>query len=329
MSGGVLDPAPFVRGAPWPAAGRITHPRADPADRDRLPRDTWNRACLPVGIRLEWVGTATEVVLRFTVADASLAFPWRTSTAFSVWSDGDEVASAPADLSAGRVVLRGLPAGGPVVVHPPEGVVAAVTAIEPVDGSLQPGPIGPRWLCYGDSVAEGWVASEASRAWPALVARRHGLDVVNLGYAGAARGEIPTAEQIARLRADVISLAYGTNCWTRTPHSAVMVAAGLDGFLDVVRHGHPATPIVVVSPIVRPDAEVTPNRLGATLADMRAAMEDVVARRVGSGDRLRLVAGAQLVDSELLADGVHPGDAGHDVMARALGEELVGALRGA
>ena len=57
-----------------------------------------------------------------------------------------------------------------------------------------------------------------------------------------------------------------------------MLREGMRGFLTVVREGHPATPIVVASPVVRPDAEEVPNRLGATLADLRAAIEDVVQR---------------------------------------------------
>ena len=34
--------------------------------------------------------------------------------------------------------------------------------------------------------------------------------------------------------------------------------------------------MVVASPVLRPDAEATPNRLGATLVDLRAAMEEAV-----------------------------------------------------
>ena len=70
-----------------------------------------------------------------------------------------------------------------------------------------------------------------------MAARANGLDVVNLGYAGAARGEIASAEELAGLPADLISISYGTNCWTRTPHSAAAFREGLRAFLDVVRQG--------------------------------------------------------------------------------------------
>ncbi len=182
-------------------------------------------------------------------------------------------------------------------------------------------------MAYGDSITEGWIASGPAGAWPAIAAREFRLDVVNLGYAGAARGEIVTAEQLAALDADVISLAYGTNCWTRIPHSAAQFRAGLEAFLAVVRQGHPTTPIVVASPVLRPDAEHTPNRLGATLADFRDETERVVDAMQRAGDpALTLVPGGPLLTVDRLPDGIHPGDAGHRILAQHIGGAVAAAV---
>jgi lysophospholipase L1-like esterase len=205
------------------------------------------------------------------------------------------------------------------VVTLPEGMHPSILGIRGVGGTVRPAPAQPRWLCYGDSIAEGWVASNPGRAWPAIAGRRYGLDVVNLGYAGAARGEMVSAEEIAGIPADVISLSYGTNCWTRIQHSAEQVGAGLDAFIDLVRSGHPNTPIVVASPVIRPDAEDQPNRLGATLSDLRSVIEARIERRGAVDPRLHLVRGGPLLVADQLADGVHPGDEGHRVLAQAIG----------
>src|SRR5258708_13397704 len=98
------------------------------------------------------------------------------------------------------------------------------------------------------------------------------MDVCNLGYAGSARGELVSAEHVASLPADVISITHGTNCWTRIPHSADMMLAVTRAFLLNVRQGHPTTPIVVASPVVRPDAEETPNRPRAPFPALRRPM---------------------------------------------------------
>jgi lysophospholipase L1-like esterase len=333
-AGAAVPAGPFVRGAPWPAAPGAAYPRADPADVARLPADTWAMASIPAGVRLELVGDAAAVRLAVETTGGDLGYrgPGAGTTFVALVGDEmlDEVSATP---GRSTVELRfpgraDLDREAPVVVHLPEGMQPVVHTVAAVGGSLGPAPAGPRWLCYGDSIAEGWVASGPAWSWPARSARRHRLDLVNLGYAGAARGEIPSAEQIAALPADVISLSHGTNCWSRTPHSAAMVRAGLEAFLDIVRQGHPDTPIVVASPVVRPDAEATANRLGATLADVRSAIEDVVAARIGQDARLSLVPGADLLRPDQLPDGIHPGDDGHAALAATLGPVIAAAAAG-
>ena len=320
---------PFLRGCAWPETPGVPYPRAKPEGAmGRLPIDTWAMASIPAGVRLELVGDASELDVRYSCAHASFGYlGGGEGHEFVVWRDGERVAVVDAD--EGEHTVR-LPLGigdDRVVVYLPERMGPTILEVAGVGGSIVPAPAQPRWLCYGDSIAEGWVVTAPDRAWPVVVAREHGLDVVNLGYAGSARGEIPSAEELAELDADVISIAHGTNCWTRTPHSAELFATGLVAFLDIVRDGHPDTPIVAVSPITRPDGEATPNRLGTTLTDLRLAFESVVAERIALGDRaLTLVEGLPIVPVALLADGIHPGDDGHAAMAAAIGPVIAASV---
>jgi hypothetical protein len=98
-------------------------------------------------------------------------------------------------------------------------------------------------------------------------------------------------------------------------------------FLQVLRLGHPDTPIVVTSPILRPDAEETPNVLGATLVDLRLTMEHLTRELIDAGDaRLTLVEGGDLVTADDLPDGIHPGDHGHQILADVFGTAVAAAL---
>ena len=84
---------------------------------------------------------------------------------------------------------------------------------------------------------------------------------------------------------------------------------------------------MVASPVLRPDAESTPNRLGATLVDLRGAMEEAVQERIAAGDRqLSLVPGGDLLTAAHLPDGIHPGDEGHELLAAAFGGAVADAL---
>ena len=308
----------------------MPYPRADPADAARLPADTWATARIPVGVRLELTGAASAVRIGYETATDDLGYRGAgAGTTFEAW-DGDScVDRQPAVSGPGTVQLRTAGPGRRTIVYLPEGMRPTISDLDGVDGGIEPAPPQPRWLAYGDSIVEGWVASAPARAWPAVAARRFRLDVVNVGYAGAARGEIASAEQLAGVDAAVISVSYGTNCWRLIPHSAAMLRVGAAAFLTVVRQGHPHTPIVVTSPVLRPDAEATPNRLGATLGDLRQAVEEATRERISGGDSgLHLVPGRGVIGADLLPDGIHPGDEGHEVLAGVFGAAVASAIGG-
>jgi lysophospholipase L1-like esterase len=331
-SGRPAQPEPFLRGCVWPAGPGAPYPRANPADFSRLPVDTWGTATLPVSVRFEFGGDTDADAVDITYTTRTDDFGYRGPGAgrtFTLFADHECVAEEAAVLGEGTVRLA-LGGASPerFTVYLPEGMKPTVTSIEAVGGTITPAPSPPRWLCYGDSIAEGWIASGPAGAWPAFAGRRFGLDVVNLGYAGAARGEVVSAEHVAGVPADVISISHGTNCWTRIPHSVDQMRANTEAFLDVVRQGHADTPVVVASPVLRPDAESTPNRLGATLVDLRRAVEEVTQARIDAGDtRLTLVSGDGVLTAEHLPDGIHPGDEGHAILADVFGSAVAAALR--
>ena len=324
------QPEPFLCGCAWPPGPGVPYPRCDPGPGGlRLPADTRAVASIPVGVRFAFLGEPVALEVDYRTETRDLGYRGEgAGTEFVVFRGDRRVDAQPAQLGEGSVRLHVGEGEEPAILYLPEGMRPTVLALRAEGGEIAPAPRRKRWLCYGDSIAEGWCASEPAAAWPHVVSRRFDLDVVNLGYAGSARGEVPSAQEIAALDADLISLAHGTNCWTRTPQSVELFAAGLQAFLDLVRAGHPETPVSAISPILRVDAERTPNVLGASLADLRAAFETVVERRRKDGDtRLRLVPGGELVSEARLPDGIHPDDEGHRQLARALGPVLAEAIR--
>lgn len=322
-----LDPGPFLRGVAWLDGGRPV--RADPADLARLPWDTGERAALPIGVRLEFTARAAEAVeIRYRASMPGPTDALRDlAHGFALWHGDSCVAETFTQPAAEAVVTIRLPHGleGPFTVHPPEAQSPVILGLRALGGSIAPPAPRPRWVVHGDSITEGWWSTRPAHSWPAVAGRTLGLDTVNLGYAGAARGEPAIAEQLSTLPADLITLAFGTNCWSGTPCSATLLYETTRAFVELVRQGHPDTPILLVSPVLRPDAERSPNRLGATLAELRTAMEEAVRDRrgggpgYGSGDkRLVLLPGRDLLHPGQLADGLHPNDEGHAALAAAV-----------
>jgi lysophospholipase L1-like esterase len=318
------DVETFLRGAPWPAASAAPYPRANLADA-RLPGDTQMMASQPAGVRLELVGDAAAIGVTYqTTTDEPGLRGAGFGRDFSLWGAGLCVDEQPAQVGEHTVRLRLPDPVERVVVHLPEAMNPTILGIDAINGNVEPAPPQPRWIAYGDSITEGWSATSPALSWAAVTSRERGLDVTNMGYAGSARGELASADQIAGLPAEVISLMFGTNCWSMMPFTPALMRSTTEAFLKIVRAGHPGVPIIVVSPITRPDAEATINRGGASLADLRRAQEDAV--RAGDDNLVTLMPGADLVDRALLADGVHPGDAGHRALADAIGAALAHAL---
>jgi len=324
------QPEPFVRGAIYPATPDVPYPRANPTDMARLPGDVWSAAGVPAGVRLELVGDAQAIDVAYRTTNGNLGYRGDgAGITFSVWRGARKICEHEADLGDGLIRLS-LGSGRPetpATIYLPEGMQPLVLSLTAVSGEIAPAPARPVWLAYGDWITQGWIASGPARGWAAIAARKAKLNLVNLGYAGAGRGEIVSAEHIAALPAEIITIAYGESCWTRVPHSAGMVSEGLRAFLQVIRQSHPTTPVVVASPILRPDAEDVPNKLGATLGDIRQAIESVTSERIEAGDSaLSLVPGAGIINAGHLADGIHPGDEGHKRIAAAMTRALTTAM---
>jgi lysophospholipase L1-like esterase len=323
----------FLRGCVFAPHADAPYPRANLDDR-RLPADIAATARVPAAVTLMVSGPAEAIELSYTGATPTGGMRGPSyGTAFTAYPasspDGDGGPSAEAPAAPGAGTVR-LPLGpGPAIVYLPEGMAPALTGITGLGGAIGPGPRQPRWLAYGDSITEGWGASAPGRTWLATASRRLGLEAVNFGYAGSGRGELVVAEAMAAVPADVITIAFGTNCWGMIAFSEDLMEATVRAFVATVRSGHPRTPIVAVSPIVRPDAETAPNRLGATLSGLRAAYERAVLGLATADAGITLVPGGDLVRAGQLADGIHPDDAGHAALAGAVGAAVGAALASA
>ena len=375
-----------VRGAaelePTPDGLRIH--RLPAAARAKLP-DDFIRMCelQPAGVRLVLRTAATRFELDVralrTVSvnrppDGSDG-PLPNAGRYDVVVDGVVVGSATADAygtcrldhatrqaqvseaPVATVVVDGLPGReADVEVWLPYGEVTTLVALR-ADAPVSPSPTasGPRWVHHGSSISHGANADAPTSTWPVVAARRAGLDLVNLGFSGNAVLDPFTAQAIRDQAADLITLKIGINV---VNHDCMRLRAfrpAVEGFLDIVRDGHPSTPVVVISPILCPMVEDCPGptevdtsspddamvfrTMGRpdelahdklSLRVIRQVLREVVDRRRAAGDTaLTYLDGLELYgqaewESLPMPDLLHPDDAGQ----RHIGERFVALLPG-
>jgi hypothetical protein len=102
---------------------------------------------------------------------------------------------APASSAGeGTACLAAGSSAGRALTHSPEGMRPTVLGLRALGGGIAPAPEQPRWIRYGDSIAEGWRASEPAGAWPHVaVARRRSDPALTLvrGLALVPRERLP------------------------------------------------------------------------------------------------------------------------------------------
>jgi GDSL-like Lipase/Acylhydrolase family len=157
-------------------------------------------------------------------------------------------------------VFAGLPAGDKVVeIWLPHNEAVELIALR-TDEPVHPVAAGRRrWLHHGSSISHGSNATSPARTWPAVAARRAGVDLRNLGLGGSALVDPFLARVIRDAPADLISVKLGINVVNLDGMRLRTFVPAVHGFLDTIRDGHPRTPIVLISPIFCGIHEDTPG----------------------------------------------------------------------
>lgn len=205
-----------------------------------------------------------------------------------------------------------------------------------------------RWVHYGSSISQCSEADRPTHTWPAVAARAAGVDLTSLGFGGQAQLDQCVARTIRDLPCEAISAKVGVNIVNADSLRERTFVPALHGFLDTVRDGHPATPLLVVTPIYFPASEEHPGptafvgmragvyarppelALGAlSIGRIRELITMVVERRRQAGDaNLHVLDGRELFgegDAGDLPDGLHPNTAGYMRMGERFARLAFGA----
>jgi lysophospholipase L1-like esterase len=241
------------------------------------------------------------------------------------WAEG----GATIDLANGAIVgdeafnltFAGLPEGEKTLeLWLPQTATVSITGLGlDDDAHALPAPDGrPRILFHGSSITHCMEAEGASAGWPAVASALAGVDHQNLGWAGSCLLSGQAARIIRDARADAIVLKLGINVHAEGQLKERPFLDSAHAMISIIREKHPATPILIVSPIYSPGREDESPGGGPSLVRMRQLLQDVVAARIAAGDgQIRYLDGLTLfgaADAHLLPDDLHPNTEGYRLM---------------
>ena len=169
---------------------------------------------------------------------------------------------------------------------------------------------------YGSSITNGAAASHPGNNYVARVARRLDADFINLGFAGAAKGEQIMADYIAGLKLSLFVLDYDHNAPTvehlQNTHY---------NFYETVRKAQPDLPILMLS---KPDFDGDYSREAKEEnARRRAVIQETYDKAKANGDEnIYFIDGETLFGTEeresCTSDLCHPNDLGFYRMANVV-----------
>jgi len=179
-----------------------------------------------------------------------------------------------------------------------------------------------KWITYGSSISQCRTADSPTKTWPAIVARTRGYDLRCLGFGGQCHLDPMIARVIRDSEADLISMCLGINIYGSGSLNQRTFYPGILGFVQIVREKHPATPIVLISPIYSPGRETELNDVGFSLKHMRDEVKRAYETLKAHGDEnITYVNGLDVFGSDkahLLPDDLHPNNEGYGIMASNL-----------
>lgn len=160
---------------------------------------------------------------------------------------------------------------------------------------------------YGSSITMGGCAMRPGNTYPALLSRWLDTDIINLGFAGNAKGEPEMAEYLANLDMSVFVYDYDFN----TPNAEHLNQTH-DAMYQVIRKKNPDLPILIMN---RPNAQKE--------KDLRTAIIYETYRKAKEkGEPVFFLNGydvSHMIDPGIFwVDGVHPTDFGFYCMAKSV-----------
>lgn len=171
---------------------------------------------------------------------------------------------------------------------------------------------------YGSSITQGGCASRPGTAYQAEICRRTGIDFINLGFSGSARGEALMAEYVASLDMSVFVMDYDHNA----PSEEHLKKTHMP-FYSVIRQARPDLPVIFVT---APELKPSPWYAGR-----RKIIRENYESALKNGDNVYFVDGGDFFSQPFAqfgtVDGSHPNDFGFYMMAEKIGAAVEKALK--
>jgi len=209
-------------------------------------------------VTLDFVTDSDFIALKFDLYPGS-SQKWGS---IDLYVDGVFYANRYADDLSIKLAGFSLPEGQHrVTVYFPWSAQTVVSEVHLSDGaSIIPVEKSMKMLCFGDSITQGYTSKYTSLSYVNQVSRALDAEVVNQGIGGYYFNETTIDESILSCKPDIITVAYGTNDYSRY-ETAEEYALNTGKYIQKLASLFPDTKIVGILPIYRNDQNYQVRKL--------------------------------------------------------------------
>lgn len=304
--------------------GRFVMRRCTDAQTEAYGREFGPKCEMSAGIRFDFWTDSRTIAFDYTIARRASVI-WMS---IDLYADGVMVASdyknTHQSFDEYTFAYRfELPARRHITIYLPYMVDLQIRSFTVDDGAeVTPyDSYAGRMLCFGDSITHGYLAHYSSCTYPATVARYFDFDFSNQGNAGYVF-DGATIDPNQNFTPDLITVAFGTNDWSKLPSNEEYVTRA-QGFFDRLTEVYPGVPTFGILPLWRPDCW-RPKKVGS-FDHARQQLADIM-----DAHGCIIVDGAAAVPHvpEFFDDyRLHPNDLGFSFYAQAMIAAISNGLR--
>ena len=270
-------------------------------------------------VTLDFITNSRSIALNFDLYPGS-SQKWGS---VDVYVDGVFYAARYANDLSIKLAGFPLPEGEHrVTVYFPWSAQTVLGAVQLSDGaSVIPVEKRLKMLCFGDSITQGYTSKYTSLSYVNQVARALEAEVVNQGIGGYYFNEATIDPSILSYQPDVITVAYGTNDYSRY-ETAEEYAAHTGAYIRKLARLFPDTKIVGILPLYRNDENYQVRRLyrSYSLDDARQILKshyEALPNGYVIGET-----GIPHIPQAYAPDYLHPNELGFSVMAQGITRQL-------
>lgn len=312
-----------LQGRGWDASETATpYDRLPAAAEGKVPPAVWTLSHNSAGMYADFVTDATTLRAHWVLRSEKLSMNHMAATGVSGvdlyvrLDDGTwrwAAVGRPEATENTAVLLNGVPPGEREfrLYLPLYNGVSKVRIGVPAGSRIgrvapRPGDLDRPVVVYGTSITQGGCASRPGMTHPAILGRRLGAPVINLGFSGSGRMEAALGELLAELDPALYVLECLPNM------GAAEIRERVVPFVRTLRQAHPRTPVLLVEDRTYSGAFLVPSQAERNRTSREAYRETYRQLQAEGVEWLYYLEGADLIgdDGEGAVDGSHPTDLG-------------------